>query len=75
MLIALLAVLGLDLIVLVAFVAVLITRKRWSSANPAPFAASSGSPAERSTAFAALIWGTGRNSVASAPPVNFTHLG
>jgi hypothetical protein len=37
MLIALLAVLGLDLIVLVAFVAVVITRKRWVKHQPGAF--------------------------------------
>jgi hypothetical protein len=37
MLIALLAVLGVDLIVLVAFVAIVITRKRWVKRRPGAF--------------------------------------
>ena len=87
MLIGLLAVLGVDLIVLVAFAAFVFGRKRWVKREPGPFAASCGSPAGRSTAFArngAVATGTGSatsssgrrarssSGTSSSPPTGWT---
>ena len=47
MLIALLAVLGVDLIVIVVFGAFVLGRKRWVKQQPGRFGALSGSPMER----------------------------
>jgi hypothetical protein len=45
MLIAVLALLGVDLIVIVVFAAFVVSRRRWVSRQPGASAAPSGSPA------------------------------
>ena len=49
MLIALLAVLGVDLIVVVVLLASVISRKRWVGRQPGAFRGASGSQAESSS--------------------------